>query len=161
MSITRIVKNTVKALVALNIGLMVTALIARRLVPSEGDESSDVFVHSTVMFGTEFKSRATALRSAKIFTLFGGAVIDLTGASLDSTAELEIVTIVGGVEVRVPAKWRVEAANSILAGGAEMALDGQTDLGPSAPVLRVRSRTIIGEVSVTNRSRRRTTTSPI
>ncbi len=161
MSITRIVKNLVKALVALNIGLMLTALIAKRLVPSEGDESSDVFTHSTVMFGTEFKSRSTALRRAKIFTLFGGAVIDLTGAALGPNAELEITTVIGGVEVRVPPKWRVEAANSILAGGAQMVLDGQADLGPTAPVLRVRSRTIIGGVSVTNRSRRRSTTSPI
>jgi len=154
-------RKLIKALVAINAAVLLAAFVVKKLVPSEGGRSADVFVHSTVLIGSEFKSEADALRRGRVFTLLGGALVDLTAATLDPDAELDIFTVIGGVEVRIPPSWRVEAANSAMFGGAQLVLDEQLDLAQTAPVLRVRSRTIIGGVVITNRSRRRSTTSPI
>jgi len=155
------VKNVVKAIVAFNLAALAAGLAAKQLVPAEGGETSDEFVHPTIMFGTEFKSTATALRHGRVFTFMGGTQVDLTGAELASGAELEIITLMGGVEVRLPPGWRVEAANTVMAGDTQMALDGQDALGVDAPVLRIRSQTIMSGLVITNRPRRRTTPSPI
>lgn len=157
----RIVKNIVKATMALNALAILAGLVAKRLVPAEGDETTDEFVHPTVMFGSEFHSRAKRLRRGRIFTFMGGAEIDLTAASIDQGAELEVTTIMGGVEVRVPPTWRLEASNSVMAGDTQMAVEGQDDLGPDAPVLHLRTSTVMGGLVITNRPRRRATPSPV
>jgi hypothetical protein len=159
--VIRIAKNVVKAVLAFNLVALAAGLIAKQLVPVEGDEHSAEFVHPTIMFGTEFKSETDALRHGRIFTLMGGTQVDFTGASLASGAQLEIITIMGGVEVRVPATWRIDATNSVMAGDAQMTLDGQDELGSDAPVLRVKSQTVMSGLVITNRPRRRTSPSPI
>ena len=95
--VIRIVKTIIKGIIALNLAAMASAFAAKQLVPAEGDERSDEFVHPTVMFGTEFKSEATALRYGKVFTFMGGASVDLTGAELAHGAELEIITIISSI----------------------------------------------------------------
>lgn len=159
--IIRTVKTLIKGVLAFNVMALVAGLVAKKLIPPEGDEATPEFVHPTIMFGTEFKSEAPALRSGRIFTLMGGAQVDFSGAGLSPGAQLEIITIMGGVEVRVPPHWRIEATNSVMAGDTQMMLDGQGELGPDAPVLRVRSQTIMSGLVITNRPRRRSTPSPI
>ncbi|MGH3282468.1 MAG: DUF1707 SHOCT-like domain-containing protein, partial [Trebonia sp.] len=56
------------------------------------------------------------------------------------------VSIIGGVSVRVPPGMRVEVSNFSVLGGRDVNLSGP--VAPNAPVLRIRSFSIIGGVKV-------------
>ena len=128
---------------------LVGQLVARRL--SYGDEHSDDFRLAVIMRGTEFRSSAAQLRSATAITFWGGLSLDLRDVSLGPAgADLELRTIMGGVEVRVPHSWRVEIDRTVSAGEFEIDLPGNEELPDDAPVLRIRSVTTIGGGLVTS-----------
>lgn len=142
-----------RAFVALTLVTAVTAivgqLVARRL--SYGDESSDDVRLAVIMGGAEFSSFAPQLRSASAIAFWAGLSLDLRDASLGpGGADLELRTIMGGVEVRVPDSWRVEIDQTVSAGEFEVDLPGMEGLPDDAPVLRIRSVTTIGGGLVTS-----------
>ncbi len=74
-----------------------------------------------------------------------GVDVDLGEAEL-AAAEVMItkVSVIGGVSVRVPPGMRVEVSNFSILGGRDINLGGP--LAPNAPVLRIRSFSVIGGV---------------
>jgi hypothetical protein len=63
------------------------------------------------------------------------------------------VSIIGGVSVRVPPGMRVEVNNFSILGGRNINLD--SPLARNAPVLRIRSFSIIGGVDVRESRKKR------
>ncbi len=90
----------------------------------------------------------------------GGVELDLANATLAPGARLTLLTVMGGVEVRVPAHWRIEVETEVVIGGSRVTLEGQDDLGESAPVLRIDTRTIMGGIGITNQPKRTTAPTP-
>lgn len=156
----RLVLRIIKLFIVFNVLAVVGALIVRQLVPSEGDEESDTFTLSTVMNGSQFKSRSEALQHARVLTFMGGAEIDFTQAVLADGATLVLQTVMGGVEVRVPPHWRVELQSAVMAGESSTRLDGQDDLPDDAPTLTIEAQTIAGGVMITNKPRRSAAPTP-
>lgn len=79
--------------------------------------------------------------------ILGGVDVDLGEAAL-TAPEVMItkVSVIGGVTVRVPPGVHVEASNFSILGGRDVNLSGP--VAPNAPVLRIRSFSIIGGVKV-------------
>jgi hypothetical protein len=79
-------------------------------------------------------------------SLIGGASLDLTDAEFAAPeVELTRVSIIGGIDARVPAGVRVEVEGFTLLGGRSIRLPKPA---PGAPVLRIRLFSLIGGVSV-------------
>lgn len=74
----------------------------------------------TFFSGTELRSRSEHFQGGTISTIFGGAEIDLRDAVFDpSGAQLEITSVFGGVEIKVPENVHVEISGTPVFGGWE------------------------------------------
>ncbi len=133
--------------------LILGALAARFLVRPEGDETSDEFTRVAIMGGERFTSRAAGLRRGTVIALMGGVELDLTDAHLAPGAEITIFAFWGGVEMRVPPKWRVVSDTAAYLGDVRLAVEGQADLPPDAPTLIVNARAVMGGIEVSNQAR--------
>src|SRR6185369_1407885 len=79
-------------------------------------------------------------------SLIGGASLDLTDAEFAAPeVVLTRISVIGGIEARVPAGVRVEVEGFSLLGGHSVRLPTPA---PGAPVLRLRLFSLIGGVSV-------------
>jgi predicted membrane protein len=124
-------------------------LVAKRL--TSGDEESDEFKLAAIVGGTEFHSRAAALRSASAWAAVGGVQIDLQDASLDPDgATLELTAIVGGIQVVVPPEWAVHLESHGAMGGVDQHVTELSDLPSDAFALHVTTTTWMGGVQITN-----------
>jgi hypothetical protein len=127
-------------------GFMAAAALARRAIPSRGDEESDEVALVAIMNGIELKSRAQAFRGGSMLAWYGGIAVDLREATLAPGAQLTVNALFGGVAIRVPPTWRVESSLSAIAGGADVSVPEPDD--SDAPTLTVDGRALFGGIAV-------------
>jgi hypothetical protein len=142
------------------VGILVTHLVvallgrmvSRRL--HRGDETSEEFQVAAIGGGRQLRSRARGLRSGSAVAVMGGVQLDLTGADLiPQGAALDLLAVMGGVEVRVPPTWTVAVVDSSVAGGVAVAVSAAEDLPRGSPRLAVRARAVMGGIRVAAASR--------
>jgi hypothetical protein len=127
-------------------GMATAAALAKRALPSRGDEESDEVTLMAIFDGIELKSRAQAFRGGSMFAWFGGVAVDLTEAKLAPDASLSIGALFGGVDVKVPSGWRIVATGRAIAGGVSDDVPMPED--PEAPTLVVESTAVLGGISI-------------
>lgn len=92
-----------------------------------------------VMSGDDRPAQPGAFTGATVTTLLGGAKIDLTAASLapGDTAVIDLLTVLGGVDITVPRDWRVDVEATTVAAGVKDERSGvetpRVDQPPSPP----------------------------
>lgn len=91
----------------------------------EGDESrasNDDRIDESTIFGSISKRVTTkSFKGGSISVVFGAAEIDLRSAQLaEEGAVLDISTIFGGVEIRIPESWMVQTRSSAVLGGVDV-----------------------------------------
>ena len=77
----------------------------------------------------------------------GGMTIDFTDAEISTSATLELTAVAGGIDVTVPAGWRVEMASTVFAGGVENLTNPDAADG-DAPLLLVDARAYFGGIAI-------------
>jgi hypothetical protein len=95
----------------------VAGFTVRSLVPEFGEEDDDAFSVVASMAGRTFESSAPTLRTGTVMAFMGGVELDLRHASIVDGATLSLRAFMGGIDVLVPAGWRVEVAKSVVMGG--------------------------------------------
>src|SRR5262245_12001047 len=108
--------TTVGALV----GFAAAGALVKRAFPSVGDETSDEVALAAVFDGIDLKSRASAFRGGSMLSWFGGIAVDLREAELAPDARLRVVTVFGGIAIRLPAGTTVESNAAAVAGGVDV-----------------------------------------
>jgi predicted membrane protein len=84
-------------------------------------------------------------RGGRIIAFMGGCVLDLTRADMDNVpAELEIVAVWGGVEIKVPEGWEVTGNMLPVMGGADI----RTKAAPGGRKLVVNGVVIMAGVEI-------------
>jgi hypothetical protein len=115
----------------------------------EGEHRED----SLVMFGgSNIKDRSEHFTHANVSAIFGGATLDLRDAHVDREASVEALALFGGVDVLVPRGWRVALGGTPILGGFEDKTEGDGEIPPDAPVLKVHATAIFGGVGVKNKT---------
>lgn len=143
----RLFKRVLLGVFLMNILLVAAAQVAKRMLPAYGDENSDVFAAVAAMDGAEIANRSDSFRAGSGTAVMGGMTIDLTEAEISTSATLELTAIAGGIDVTVPASWRVEMASTMFAGGAENLTDPDA-IADDAPLLLVDARAYFGGVAI-------------
>lgn len=130
------------------LGLATAAAFAvRTFVPEYGDESTETFSVVASMSGRHFFSESRSLRSGTVVALMGGAEIDLRNSEVVEVATIKVWSVMGGVDIVVPERWRVEARPRVIMGG----IDNRTapdDGSPDAPLLIVDAVIAMGGVGL-------------
>jgi hypothetical protein len=100
-----------------------------------------------VMGGAARKGRWRPPRRTNVFTLMGGAELDLREAEMATDVTITAVTIMGGVGITVPEGVPVELSGFALMGANGAPVDKLPPL-PGAPVVRVRAFALMGGVGI-------------
>ncbi|MEA2142288.1 MAG: hypothetical protein QOI64_718 [Solirubrobacteraceae bacterium] len=109
--------------------------------PGAGDGTSWVV---SVMGGNDRTGRWRIGRRCTVVNVMGGGEIDLNDAELsDPVTQLNVYTLMGGFEIRVPHGVDVRVSKFALMGGHEVDL-GPEAPPPGAPVIRIRLLTMMG-----------------
>jgi hypothetical protein len=127
------------------VGMMGAAALAKRALPSRGDEESDELSLVAVFDGIKLVNRSKAFRGGSVFAWYGGIEVDLSEAELAPGARLSVGTLFGGVEIKTPPTWRVDSSVTALAGGVDVAEPPQDE---SAPVLTLDGTAVFGGIEV-------------
>ena len=90
--------------------------------------------------------RPLDFRGGSVTAVIGGVELDLRKANLTSTAYLDVVAFWGGIEIKVPASWTVDARVVALMGAFENKIDSPST--PGAPRLVLRGHAIMGAVVI-------------
>ena len=143
----RTLRRVLLGVLLLNVLLVAAAQVAKRMLPSYGDEDSDVFAAVAAMDGAEVVNRSDSFRAGSGTAVMGGMTIDLTGAEVSTSATLELTAVAGGIDVTVPVGWRVEVASTVFAGGVENLTDPDA-ADDEAPLLLVDARAYFGGVAI-------------
>jgi hypothetical protein len=142
----RLLRSVLLVKIGFLAGFAAAAALLRSWLPSRGDETSDELALVTIFDGVELGSRSEAFRGGSILAWFGGVAIDLTEVTLAPDARLDIRAAFGGVAIKVPAGWRVDAEATAFVGGLGTSLPEPAD--PAAPTLVIRAVSIMGGVSI-------------
>ena len=105
-----------------------------------------------VMGGHERAGSWIVPRQLKVFVLMGGAELDLRKARFGpGVTEIEIIVVMGGVNIIVPPGVRVESLGAAFMGGFELKAGDATALSPANPVVRLSGLAIMGGVGTETR----------
>jgi DUF1707 SHOCT-like domain len=108
-----------------------------------------------IMSGHERRGRWRIAGRCTVLNIMGGSDIDLNDAELaDPVTQLNVYTVMGGAEIRVPDGVDVEVSNVAIMGGNDIQLGDQA-VPAGGPVIRIRLVSIMGGVAV-KRGRKRT-----
>ena len=92
--------------------------------------------------------RPLDFRGGNVTAVIGGVEIDLRKANLTGTAYLDVVAFWGGIEIKVPPTWTVDARVVALMGAFENKLDSPVTPAPDGPRLVLRGHAIMGAVLI-------------
>ena len=146
--IWRLIRSTLLLFVGAIGGFAGAAAVLRTALPSRGDADSDELALVAVFNGIDLASQSATFRGGSVLAWFGGVSLDLREATLAPAAQLEIRALFGGVAIRIPPTWRVEAHGTAVAGGWDASAVQPDD--PEAPMLSVNVVAALGGVSITN-----------
>ncbi len=125
------------------------ALVGKQFEQGATDADGDEVRLAAIWGGRDFHSTASGLRSLHAKAMLGGINLDLSDAALHPEgAEIDIQVMAGGVNLEVPADWRVEVAEQLTAGDVAVSVTDPEQLPSDAPLLAVTVGGTAGGVNI-------------
>jgi predicted membrane protein len=131
-------------LVLLGLSLLTKAFRRDRAIPKE---ATDTFEATAVLGAVTRRIAASAFRGGNATAILGACDIDLYDSIPDGeTAEINTLSVLGGIEIRVPRDWEVQVKGTAILGAFEdktIPVDG-----PVAKRLIIRGTAILAGVEI-------------
>lgn len=112
--------------------------------------SKDGLSINSIFSGTHHIEENKDFKSGNIFTLFGGAEVDLRNAEIQDEAFLDISCAFGGVELKVPEEWEIRTGGTPFFGGFENKTIQKNNKEIIRPVLNITYSAMFGGISMKN-----------
>jgi predicted membrane protein len=130
------------------------SLIYRRRSAEEMETegySEETFDAVAIFGGAERKICSSNFRYGHATAMFGGVEVDLSNAKINGEATVNIFTLFGGTEVKVPQDWQVVMKGIPIFGGFEDSR-GRPPAGyaENSPVLIVKGFVMFGGIEIKN-----------
>lgn len=87
-------------------------------VDSIGEAASELNA-TAVMSGHKISVVSQDFRQGEVTAAMGGVEIDFRKASMQSTATLRVMAVMGGIDIKVPPDWGVECNATVFLGGMD------------------------------------------
>jgi hypothetical protein len=134
-------------LMTVGTSLVLQTLRRGRAPAADPSGTADLFA---IMSASKHTSTSPHFRGADMTAFMGGCELDLRQASMPEggSATVEVLAVMGGHEIKVPAGWRVISRVICIMGG----VDDKCALpaNPSAPALVLRGLAFMGGVEIKN-----------
>jgi hypothetical protein len=106
-----------------------------------------------VLGGTTRKGLWKPARSTRIVSILGSTDLDFTEAEMPpGVMEIEIFSLLGGADIKVPPGIRVETDVIPVLGGVDNKTESPTD--PNSPTIRIRGFAILGGVDIKTKKKK-------
>jgi hypothetical protein len=129
-------------------GLLLWRAFDRRIQAREAD--SPGLAELAFIGGANRVVRSPAFEGGYITVVIGGIEVDLRQSSMASSPSyLDVFALWGGIDIKVPPGWRVDAKGVPLIGGFEDKTQAPLDAA-GAPRLVVRGQAVMGAVEISN-----------
>lgn len=130
---------------------MGAALVAKLVLESNADAETEDIDLVAIFEGHDLVSTADPFQGGKVLVAFGGALLDLRGATPSPSGILfDLTVVMGGLSLVVPEGWRVKWEGDIYGGG--LSDETRTTADPDVPVVTLRGFVALGGVQITTRS---------
>lgn len=125
----------------------VSIVLGRSIMPQTkvDAESDDIMA---ILGGSDQVNRSDDFTSSRVTAILGGAKIDLRKAMIKKEATIQVLAIMGGIELVVPRNVVVKNQTNAILGGIENKTD--QDVAKNAPVLTIVGDVIMGGVEIKN-----------
>lgn len=130
--------------IALGIVILFTRVKREKSTHTAND--LDTFV---LFSGAEINSQSQTFQGGSVTAIIGGAEIDLRDAVIMDGASLDLTTVLGGVEMKVPDNVQVEISGMPILGGWEDKTRVRREK-EEVSVLKINCLTILGGVEIRN-----------
>lgn len=133
---------------AVVVATSVTAVfVVRRQFPAFGSEDDAEFSVVAAMDGAVFNAQSRGLVEARATAFMGGIELNLVDADLSPGAFLTLRAVMGGIDVIVPSRWRVEVmARTVMGGIGNLTAPDAVD--DDAPVLMIDALAVMGGIEI-------------
>lgn len=130
-------------------GIEVHVIGAERRADQGGPPDADTFSCVAVWSGVERKATSQTLRGGDFTAVMGGGELDLRGAKpVEGGAEVEVLIVMGGLEVYVPEDWTVINDVQSVMGAVED--HRKIGVPPGPNTLRLKGFVMMGGVELKN-----------
>lgn len=133
-------------LIFIIIGIVIIFTRVKREKSSHTADDLDTFV---LFGGAEINSQSQTFHGGTVTAVLGGAEIDLRDAVIIDGASIDLTTVLGGVEMKVPDNVQVEISGIPILGGWEDKTRVRREK-EEVPVLKINCLTILGGVEIRN-----------
>jgi len=122
---------------------------AERRADAGGPPDADTFSCVAVWSGVERKATSQALIGGDFTAVMGGGELDLRGATpVEGGAEVEVLVMMGGLDIYVPEDWTVVNDVQVVMGAVED--NRKVGVPPTHRTLRLKGFVMMGGVDVKN-----------
>ena len=134
------------AIITAGVMMIWGSLKARQFKTKVGGAANSM--NATSIFGgVERRVGVKDFKYGSVSAVFGGVELDFRDAEMEGEeAVMDVNVMFGGVEIRVPDHWRVEARNQTMFGGYTDATRGTGNPPPGAAVTGPKTLVITGQV---------------
>lgn len=128
------------------LGIVILFTRVKREKSFHTESDLDTFV---LFSGAEINSQSQTFQGGSVTAIIGGAEIDLRDAVIMDGASLDLTTVLGGVEMKVPDNVQVEISGMPILGGWEDKTRVRREK-EEVSVLKINCLTILGGVEIRN-----------
>lgn len=128
------------------IGVGISILVNRTNVRKLKTQDSDSI--SAVLGASDTVNKSKDYQGGKINAILGGVSLDLRDATIKKEATIEVFTLCGGIELKVPRDWQVRQNVFPILGGVET--KSHTSEKTDGPILNIQGTVALGGVEVHN-----------
>lgn len=117
-------------------------------MPVSDNDSLDHFV---IFSGLQNKSMSKNFKGGSATAILGGMDLDIRDAELsEGGASLDLTAILGGINIKVPAHWKVVVTGTPLLGGWENKTKTPPEVSEDQPTLNIRCFALLGGMDIGN-----------
>lgn len=132
-------------LIFIIIGIVIIFTRVKREKTFHTEDDLDTFV---LLSSAQINSRPLTFQGGNVTAILGGAVIDLRDATIIDGSSLDLMTVLGGIEIIVPDHIQVDLSGFPILGGWEDRTRVNQD--EKVSVLKINCLTILGGVEIRN-----------
>lgn len=112
------------------------------------EDGGDTIMADSIFGGIERNIISKNFKGGKVNSVFGGAEINLMQADIQGTISLELNAVFGGIELTVPASWKVITEVSAVMGGVQDKRSMNNDIADTEKVLVLKGAAVFGGIEI-------------